>query len=211
MIAMGEGGGQVLRTSLGLSAHTGLAFEIHNIRIKRKNPGLGRQHLTAVRAAAAICDAEISGDEVGSTRLRFVPKAVKAGPYHFAVGTAGSANLVFQTILPALMLANGPSTVVFEGGTHNSAAPPFHFIERVFLPLLARMGVQVAVQLEVVLWPPSVPLVLCSRSSCTSVASWDGSIRRWFAPTCLVVWRAGSSRWSLRAWACRLAWVRCCS
>lgn len=146
--AMGEGGGQVLRTSLGLSAQTGQAFEIHNIRVKRKNPGLGRQHLTAVRAAAAICDAEICGDEVGSTRLRFVPKAVKAGEYHFSVGTAGSANLVFQTVLPALMLADGPSTVVFEGGTHNSAAPPFHFIETVFLPLLARMGVQVSVQLE---------------------------------------------------------------
>lgn len=144
----GEGGGQVLRTSLSLSMVTGKPFQIDNIRAGRQRPGLLRQHLTAVEAAAAICGAKVDGASLGSTGLTFTPGAIRPGEYHFAVGTAGSATLVFQTILPALMLADAPSKLTLEGGTHNPAAPPFDFLSRVFLPVLNQMGPTVTVNLE---------------------------------------------------------------
>jgi len=122
--SVGEGGGQVLRSSLTLSLATGKPFRITGIRAGRSKPGLGRQHLTAVRAAKEVGNAKVMGDEIGSTDLTFVPQGVKAGDYHFAVGTAGSATLVMQTVLPALLTAEGPSNLVLEGGTHNRAAPP---------------------------------------------------------------------------------------
>src|SRR5690606_19468221 len=99
-----------------------------------------RQHLTAVRAAAAISHASVTGDEPGSLSLRFEPGEVRAGEYEFAVGTAGSAARVLQTVLPALLLASGPSRVVVEGGTHNPAAPPFEFLARSFTPVLRTIG-----------------------------------------------------------------------
>ena len=136
----GEGGGQVLRSSLSLSAITGRPFRIAAIRGMRERPGLMRQHLTAVRAAQEICDAEVTGAEVGSTDLTFRPRALKSGDFAFTIGTAGSTTLVAQTILPALMLADGPSTILLDGGTHTSKAPPFDFLERCYLPLLRRVG-----------------------------------------------------------------------
>jgi RNA 3'-terminal phosphate cyclase (ATP) len=136
----GEGGGQVLRTSLALAAHTGQAFHATDIRARRSRPGLLRQHLTAVKAAAEICDAEVVGAELGSRELLFQPRAVRPGEYTFAVGTAGSATLVLQTVLPALMLADAPSVLTLRGGTHNPKAPPWHFLATVFLPLVERMG-----------------------------------------------------------------------
>lgn len=144
---MGEGGGQVLRTALALSLVTGKPFRIDGIRAGRKKPGLLRQHLTAARAAATISDATIEGDAIGASTLTFQPGSVRGGDYAFAVGTAGSATLVLQTVLPALMLAGEPSHVTFEGGTHNPWAPPFDFLDRAFLPLLRRMGVAVTAQL----------------------------------------------------------------
>lgn len=144
----GEGGGQVLRTSLSLSMVTGKPFHIDSIRAGRSRPGLLRQHLTAVQAAAAVSGAQVEGATLGSTALSFTPGPVQSGEYRFAVGTAGSATLVFQTVLPALMLASGPSQLVLEGGTHNPAAPPFDFLARAFLPLLARMGPRAEVNLE---------------------------------------------------------------
>lgn len=146
--SFGEGGGQILRTSLSLSLVTGKAFRIDRIRAGREKPGLLRQHLTAVRAAAAISGAQVEGAEPGSKSLSFVPGAVRPGDYHFAVGTAGSATLVLQTVLPPLMLAAGPSALTLEGGTHNSAAPPFDFLERSFVPLLVRMGPRVRLAFE---------------------------------------------------------------
>jgi RNA 3'-terminal phosphate cyclase (ATP) len=137
------GGGQILRTSLALSALTGRAFAIDHIRKKRDKPGLMRQHLTAVRAAAQICDAEVVGGELGSTRVEFRPGKVRAGSYRFSIGSAGSAGLVLQTVLPPLMVADGPSDLAFEGGTHNPMSPPYPFLDRVFFPLLERMGVGV--------------------------------------------------------------------
>jgi RNA 3'-terminal phosphate cyclase (ATP) len=146
--SLGEGGGQILRTALSLSMVTGTPFSIKNIRAKRPKPGLLRQHLTAVTASATICGASVEGATPGSQSLKFVPSSVKPGNHTFTIGSAGSCTLVFQTVLPALMLAGAPSRIVVEGGTHNGMAPPFQFIERAFLPLLARLGVKVEMTLE---------------------------------------------------------------
>jgi len=146
--SFGEGGGQILRTSLALSLVTGKPFCIDRIRAGRKNPGLLRQHLTAVNAAIEVSGAEASGAVMGSKELTFAPAAVKPGDYAFAVGTAGSATLVLQTVLPALLTADGPSNLILEGGTHNPFAPPFDFLARAFLPLVNRMGSRVSAILE---------------------------------------------------------------
>ena len=144
----GEGGGQILRTSLSLSVITGRPFRIYNIRANRPKPGLRRQHLAAVRAAAEISDAELSGDAVDSRDLTFTPKAVRGGTYHFDVGSAGSTMLVLQTVLPPLMIADAPSTIALAGGTHNFGAPPFPFLEKTLIPLVNRMGPRMDVRLH---------------------------------------------------------------
>ncbi len=144
----GEGGGQVLRTSLALSLTTGMSFRIKNIRAGRKKPGLLRQHLTAVNAAAEIGQARVDGAVLGSKELSFEPGEIAPGEYRFAVGTAGSATLVLQTILPALLTATGQSKLILEGGTHNPYAPPFEFLQRVLLPIINRMGPTVIADLE---------------------------------------------------------------
>ncbi len=125
--SFGEGGGQIVRSSLTLSLVTGKPFAIERIRAGRHKPGLMRQHLTAVNAAAEISGAEVEGAAVGSARLLFRPGRVRPGDYAFRVGTAGSTTLVFQTILPALMIADAPSRLTLEGGTHNPFAPSFRF------------------------------------------------------------------------------------
>ncbi len=146
--SFGEGGGQILRTSLSLSLVTGQSFRIENIRAGRKKPGLLRQHLTAVLATTEVSSATVEGATLGSTGLTFSPGAVKAGEYHFVIGTAGSTTLVFQTVLPALMLATAPSRIVIEGGTHNTGAPPYDFLARTFIPLVERMGPKIQIHLE---------------------------------------------------------------
>lgn len=146
--SFGEGGGQILRSSLSLSLATGKPFRMDNIRAGRERPGLLRQHLTAVLAAKEVGDAEVEGATLGSSAVTFSPRTVKAGDYHFVVGTAGSGTLVLQTVLPALLTAEGPSRIAIEGGTHNTAAPPFDFLERTFLPLIERMGPKVRLQFE---------------------------------------------------------------
>ena len=145
--SQGEGGGQVLRSSLALSLVTGQPFTITNIRAGRAKPGLMRQHLTSVNAAAEVGRARVAGAALRSTELTFEPGEVRPGEYHFAVGTAGSATLVLQTVLPALLSASGPSTLRLEGGTHNPWAPPFDFLVKSFLPLVSRMGPTVAATL----------------------------------------------------------------
>lgn len=143
----GEGGGQVVRNACALSLVTGKPVRIENVRGRRSKPGLMRQHITAVEAACAIGNAECQGLHVGSSTLSFTPGQVKSGEYHFAVGTAGSTGLVLQTILMPLVLANAPSRLVLEGGTHNMLAPPFDFIERCYLRVINRMGPQVSARL----------------------------------------------------------------
>lgn len=144
----GEGGGQILRTSLTLSLATGTPFRIENVRARRAKPGLLRQHLTAVQAAARIGAAEVSGAELGSKQLVFRPGRVSGGEYRFSIGTAGSACLVVQTVLLPLLLAEQRSVLIAEGGTHNPAAPPWDYLARVFFPLLGRMGANVGTSLE---------------------------------------------------------------
>lgn len=146
--SQGEGGGQVLRTSLTLAMCTGLSFRIENIRAKRSKPGLMRQHLTSVMAAQRVSGAEVKGAELGSMTLEFVPGKVRGGEYEFTVGTAGSVTLVLQTVLPALLRADAPSRLKLSGGTHNPMAPPFHFLERCFVPLLRKMGADVSLALQ---------------------------------------------------------------
>ncbi len=136
----GEGGGQILRSSLALSLVTGRPFRIEGIRAGRKKPGLMRQHLTAVQAAAQIGRAEVAGAAIGSPELTFQPHGIAPGDYHFDVGTAGSTTLVLQAVLPALLTAPGPSSLILEGGTHNPFAPSFDFLQRAFLPIIGRMG-----------------------------------------------------------------------
>lgn len=145
--SVGEGGGQVLRTSLTLSLVTGEPFTIEGIRAGRRKPGLLRQHLTAVQAAAAVGRAETEGAHMRSTRLVFRPRGLSGGTHRFAVGTAGSAMLVLQTVLPALLKAEGPSEITVEGGTHNPFAPPFDFLDRTWRPLMARMGAEIELEL----------------------------------------------------------------
>ncbi|HMY15408.1 MAG TPA: RNA 3'-terminal phosphate cyclase, partial [Polyangium sp.] len=140
----GEGGGQILRTSLGLSMVTGQPFRVHSIRARRARPGLMRQHLCAVRAAAEVSGATLTGDEIGSRELTFQPGKTRSGTYHFAIGSAGSATLVLQTVLPALLLVEGTSNLVIEGGTHNGMAPSWDSIERAFFPLVRRIGADVS-------------------------------------------------------------------
>ena len=144
----GEGGGQILRSSLALSLVTGQPFRMERIRAKRQKPGLLRQHLTAVEAAKAVGCAEVSGETLGSQTLDFRPGPVTPGNYRFAVGTAGSATLVLQTVLPALLTASDPSTLTLEGGTHNPLAPSFDFLDRCFMPLIHRMGPSVELELK---------------------------------------------------------------
>ncbi len=144
----GEGGGQVLRTALALSLVTGQPFRIEKIRAGRQKPGLMRQHLMAVNAAAEIGGAKVEGNALGSRELTFRPGRVRGGHYHFAIGTAGSCTLVLQAVLPALLTLDEPTEIVLEGGTHNKAAPPFDFIARSFLPLLQRLGPRLEATLE---------------------------------------------------------------
>jgi RNA 3'-phosphate cyclase len=140
----GEGGGQVLRTSLSISALLGCELRLGNIRAGRAKPGLAPQHLASVRAAATVCSASVRGDEIGSQELEFRPGVVRGGRWRFAVGTAGAATLVLQTVLPALLFADEPSHVDIQGGTNVPWSPAQEYVAHVFLPALSQMGAQVA-------------------------------------------------------------------
>ena len=157
----GEGGGQVLRTSLSLAAITGQPIRIEHIRAKREKPGLAAQHLTAVRAAATICQAEVRGDALKSMTLELIPGgSAQAGQYTFDVteaqqgGSAGTVNLVLQTILLPLALATGDSQVTLRGGTHIAHSPAFTYIEQVYLPILAQLGLKAEAKLKAWGWYP---------------------------------------------------------
>lgn len=145
--SQGEGGGQMVRSSLALSMLTGRPFLLDNIRARRKNPGLQRQHLTAVKAAGQISAAGMLGASLHSSRLQFAPGPVQSGSYRFDIGTAGSASLVLQTVLLPLMLAEGHSELTLVGGTHNPLAPPYEFFALAYLPLLHRLGLHASVEL----------------------------------------------------------------
>jgi len=142
-----RGGGQMLRSALTLAMITGQPFRMTHIRGKRPKPGLMRQHLTCVKAACEVSNGTADGAEIGSTELVFRAGQLRGASYQFAIGTAGSTTLLLQTLLPALLHATTPSTLRLEGGTHNPLAPPFEFIERVFIPALRQMGANVEISL----------------------------------------------------------------
>jgi RNA 3'-terminal phosphate cyclase (ATP) len=146
--SFGEGGGQIIRTACALSLISKKPFRVFNVRARRDKPGLQRQHLTAVLAAAEIGQAKVDGAAVGSREFTFVPGEIKPGKYDFKIGTAGSTTLVLQTLLPPLMMAAEPSLLTLEGGTHNVHAPPFEFVQKAFLPLINRLGASVSIELD---------------------------------------------------------------
>jgi RNA 3'-terminal phosphate cyclase (ATP) len=157
----GEGGGQILRTAVAFSAITGRPVRIEKIRAGRSKPGLAAQHVTSIRAAAAICGAGVAGDELGSPTLTFTPQhAVQAGEYAFDVadaregGSAGATSLVLQTVLLPLALAEGESRITMRGGTHMAWSPPFDYLRDVWLPALRLLGVEASIELEAWGWFP---------------------------------------------------------
>ncbi|MEW6748507.1 MAG: RNA 3'-terminal phosphate cyclase [Candidatus Micrarchaeota archaeon] len=143
----GESGGQILRTSLTLSAITQKPFRISNIRAKRSNPGLRSQHLTACKAVRKVCRGTLTGAELESTELSFEPGPIVGGKYDLDIGTAGSVTLVAQTLIPILLKASKPSELSITGGTHVMKAPGYDYFERVFLPAIRLFGADVETKL----------------------------------------------------------------
>lgn len=146
--SQGEGGGQVLRSSLALSVLTGTPIRIENIRARRSKPGLQPQHNMCVKAAGAISGAIYKGAAVGSSTLYFEPKEVRSGPYHFSIGTAGATSLVLHTVyLPLALRGNSASEITIEGGTHVPMSPCFHFLETTWAAYLRKLGIDVKVEM----------------------------------------------------------------
>lgn len=186
----GEGGGQILRTSLALAALLNQPVQINRIRAGRKNPGLAAQHLTAVRAVATICDARLTGDTLGSTSLTFKPQSPPIpGLYEFDValartgGSAGAATLVLQTVLLPLALAARASEVTVRGGTHVPWSPSFHYFNEVYLRMLTSLGVQATAELLAWGWYPSgggeIKLTIPGQARLTSLfPQWRGTLRQ---------------------------------
>ncbi|NIO42000.1 MAG: RNA 3'-phosphate cyclase [Burkholderiales bacterium] len=143
--AHGEGGGQLVRTAVALAALTGNALRIDQVRAHRDKPGLAAQHLAAVRAVATLCDAKCSGLELRSRCIEFTPGRLRGGEFRFDVGTAGSVTLVLQAVLPVLICAGQHAKVIITGGTDVRRSPPADYFCEVLLPLLARMGAQVGI------------------------------------------------------------------
>lgn len=146
--SVGEGGGQILRTALSLSCITGRPFRIANIRRSRPKPGLRRQHLVSILAAARIAGAEVTGATVGSTEVVFSPGKVSSGEYAFPIATAGSTALVLQTLVPPLLITSGESRLSVSGGTHVPFSPSWHYLAGVFAPALALLGGRIELSLD---------------------------------------------------------------
>lgn len=145
--SIGEGGGQVLRSSLTLSILTGGSFRIFNIRANREKAGLSHQHLVSVKAAAKICQASVTGNHLGSSEITFQPKNVRGGRYKFDIQTAGSTSLVLQTIFLPLSICGSTTSILLTGGTHVRWAPCYHYLEYQWIPFLNSMGFKASVEL----------------------------------------------------------------
>jgi RNA 3'-terminal phosphate cyclase (ATP) len=188
--SQGEGGGQVLRTALALSAVTGQGFEITKIRARRAQPGLRPQHLAAVRAAAMVCEAKVGGAFDGSPDLRFEPGSLRSGDFRFEIATAGAATLVLQTIVAPLATTTDLSRVSVTGGTHVPASPSYHYLARHWAAAVAGMGLRPGFELvragfyppgggeiraEVPSWPRPAGLTLESRGALVEVVGTSGT------------------------------------
>ena len=188
--SFGEGGGQILRTALALSVIFKRALTLHHIRAKRKNPGLGHQHLVAVNALAQISGAEVEGNIIGSQKLTFIPGEICPGDYQFRIGTAGSVTLLLQALLLPLGLSQKGSRLVLEGGTHVPWSPPFHYLSEVLFPNLRSMGISVGGEIDQCGWytkgggsirveiqpsPSLKPISLLERGSLKSIRGLSAS------------------------------------
>jgi RNA 3'-phosphate cyclase len=147
--ALGEGGGQVLRSALALSILTGTPMRITNIRGRRPKPGLMAQHLKAVEAAAAVSQAHVAGAELGSQTLLFEPRAIRHGDFRFDIGTAGATSLVLQTVAVPLSAAGQASSLTITGGTHVPWSPCFDYLQLHWLPYMQQIGFKIDLALEV--------------------------------------------------------------
>lgn len=136
----GEGGGQIVRTAVALSAVTGREIRITEIRKNRQNPGLKQQHLKALEIAARICEAQVSGLFPGSTELSFVPMELKGGKYSIEIGTAGSISLLLQCLMPALPFAKEKTELTISGGTDVAWSPTIDYLQQVTLKALEQLG-----------------------------------------------------------------------
>lgn len=143
----GEGGGQILRMAIALSAITKKPIEVENIRAGRPNPGLRRQHLTAIESVARICDAKIEGMKISSESIKFYPKKIMGGEYSFDIGTAGSITLVLQACILPSIFAEEKTGIKLTGGTDVKWSPPWDYFENVFIPLLRKMGAKINITL----------------------------------------------------------------
>lgn len=144
--SMGEGGGQVLRTSIALSAMTGKECRISNIRAGRPKPGLAAQHLTGILGIAELSGAEVIGAHKGSTEIVFKPGEVGCHDLWLDVGTAGSVTLVLQACLLAVIGSGQRSKVTITGGTNVKWSPPVDYLEWVLFPMLEKMGVEIKME-----------------------------------------------------------------
>jgi len=168
----------VLRTALSLSCVTGRPFRMRNIRRSRPKPGLMRQHLVAVQAAARIAAAEVNGHQLGSTELSFLPGLVTPGNYSFEIGTAGSTPLVLQTLIPPLLLAGGQSRLTLSGGTHVPFSPSWHYLAEVFAPALLRLGARIELTLESCgFYPKGGGKVHCRIHPCAGFSPLNAELR----------------------------------
>jgi len=143
----GEGGGQILRTAVALSAFKKVPIKITNIRASRPDPGIKAQHHIAIKSVKELCNAETTGLDVGSSTLTFIPDEVKGGSYKFDIGTAGSIVLVFETCILASLNAKEPLTIKITGGTDVKWAPTWDYFKNVFIPLLKNFGIKTDINL----------------------------------------------------------------
>ncbi len=144
--SFGEGGGQIVRTAVALSAVTGKPVHITRIRQGRPKPGLAAQHARALRALAEICDARTSGATPGSSEIIFTPGKIQGGRHRVEIGTAGSVTLLMQCLLPALLYADRPSSLQIQGGTDVQWSPAVDYFKYVFLPALSSFGARVSLE-----------------------------------------------------------------
>jgi RNA 3'-phosphate cyclase len=138
--AVGEGGGQILRTAIALSAVAREPVTVTNIRANRPTPGLSPGHVTSVEAVAALCDARVDGLHRGSRRISFHPGELLGGDFRFDIGTAGSISLVMQCCLLPALLSKSPVTMTLTGGTDVKWSPPMDYMVRVHIPVIGKLG-----------------------------------------------------------------------
>lgn len=155
----GEGGGQLVRAALALAVTLRREVTLTSMRARRPKPGLAPQHLTVVRALAAISEAEVRGDALGSTELAFAPRALRGGEHRFDVGattpSAGAASLLAEALVLPLALADAPSRLTLVGGTHVPWSPPVHYLSAVVFPVLRELGIGVSLDLRRWGWYPA--------------------------------------------------------